>query len=78
VEENIMVKKFIVWYVVIVVFVGVFWDLPMYLRMKSQINQLATENALLRTDIERRKAAMFKQGIWYYRTTVLGQCLPQE
>ena len=39
---------------------------------------VATIKEAERAEAASEKAAMFQQGIWYYRTTVLGQTLPQE
>mgnify|MGYP001611853164 CR=1 FL=1 len=46
--------------------------------VKAENHQLREENVSLRENSEAQKVAMFKQGIWYYRTTELHQTLPQE
>jgi hypothetical protein len=61
----------------LVVSASVYWLSPNTWWL-DEIKRLGQENMALRVERERQSSAMFKQGIWYYRTTFLHQTLPQE
>lgn len=64
--------KFLPWVLLFLVFEWMVYENSRYERRIGELENRPCAN------IEAAKAAAFKQGIWYYRTTVLGQCLPQE
>jgi hypothetical protein len=47
-------------------------------KIQNENKGLREEVKILQARIEREKTAAFKQGVWYYRTTVLHQTLLQE